>query len=226
MSDDNIADLSTNLDEIKWLGHPQHKNYQQSWQKFHERYHDAIMKYIMRVSGWTQQDKHKAEEVLSLVYEKGFRWTFRRDRSVKFRIVLQRLVKDSVSEYFRRQNKFIALADDVAIEGTPDHLHDFSLDVLETIINKILSTYSPRESIAIKYIWEYRKWPESQELAALFQCNNDTARKWKQRHFNCWKKFQQQVVKEIENLVWGETEKQQEVLFFTQLQTNTSEEKS
>ena len=226
MSDDNIADLSTNLDEIKWLGQPQHENYQQCWQKFHERYHDAIIKYIMRVSGWSQQDKNKAEEVLSLVYEKGFRWTFRRDRSVKFRIVLQRLVKDSVSEYFRKQNNLAKLPYDIAMQEYPDHLHNFSLDILETIINKILSTYLPRESIVIEYIWEHHKWPNSQELAALLQCNNDTARKWKQRHRDCWKKFQQQVVKEIENLVWGESEKQQEVLFFTQLQTNPSEERS
>lgn len=58
-----LSHLSTHTGDVEYLGSPEHKEYQECWQRFHSRYHDTIVRYILKKAHWGEQKIHEAEGV-------------------------------------------------------------------------------------------------------------------------------------------------------------------
>ncbi|BBM87363.1 sigma-70 family RNA polymerase sigma factor [Candidatus Uabimicrobium amorphum] len=219
MDNINLSNLSTNPDDVKWLGLPEHPQYQECWQRFYARYHRAILNYIVYLAKWNHHQADQAEEILSRVYEKGFRWSFRRQEGVKFRTIIKRLVRDALSEYWK--DKKIVPTEyfcDNQVGGSIDD-YPFSVELLKTIIQQILEEYPTKEKVVLQWIWDHDgTWPNSTQLAEMLESKNNAARKWKERNKGLWKKFQLKIIERLKELAWGVEYQKQEVEFFTELE--------
>lgn len=212
-----LSDLSTNPDDVKWLGFPEHPQYEDCWQRFYKRYHRAILDYILYIAKWNHQHADEAEEILSRVYEKGFRWSFRRQDGVKFRTVIKRLVRDVLSEYWKKNKITYTTHFDDQVSGSVDYC--FSVELLKCIIKQVLEEYPQKEKTILQWIWDHDgEWPSSVKLAEILNSKNHAARKWKERHKDLWQKFQLKIIERLKELAWGVENQKQEVEFFTKLE--------
>lgn len=218
-----LEHLSTHSQEIKWLGTPEHEQYQESWKHFYERYHTAIVNYILKRAGWKRDRMTDAEEIASVVYEKGFRWSFKKEKTVRFRVMLKRLVKDALSEYIRKQKTTTALPT-TEIPTTHDITDSLSLEILEIAAKTVLKKYQGRQLQVLEWVWANGDWPSTEDIITI--CNIDSgdlekskqaARQWHKRNKGIWQDFQKRLRNEIAELAIG-NDTQQEIEYFENLE--------
>ena len=220
----NLQNISTHSEYVKWLGMPEHEQYQICWHRFYERYHNAIINHILRKANWSRDAIMEAEEVASMVYEKGFRWSFKKKQGVRFRVVLQRLVIDALSEYFHKHSKnatqTLCVEPAVAQSDCTDTL---SIDILRTLIDDVLVNYNERRAKVLRAIWENGGWPKPLELASILGIENDdvekrknAAKQWRKRNKLLWSDFQEKLSHELQLLALGD-QRQSEVEHFTKI---------
>ncbi|BBM87234.1 sigma-70 family RNA polymerase sigma factor [Candidatus Uabimicrobium amorphum] len=222
----NLKYVSTHSEYVKWLGAPDHEQYQECWRKFYHRYHTPIINYILKKAGWRKDHIYKAEEIASVVYEKGFRWSFKKQDGVSFRAILKRLVKDALSDYMKKQ-KDVPLCEHLSEDPKASQDSDWdslSFEILQTISLRVLEGYKGRQRDVVKWIWEHGKWPKPGELAAILSINSDheennknAAKQWRKRNKNLWQDFQEKLKHQICQLAMGEDCQEQEMSYFENL---------
>lgn len=222
-----LENLSTHSQEIKWLGKPEHENYQQCWTNFYQRYHTPILNYILKKANWRQDRIVDAEEIASLVYEKGFRWNFKKETSIRFRVLLKRLVKDVFSDYMRKNSKskvvYCEKYHEVAVHSSM--ADDLSIEILQLAAERTLHKYQGRHRAILDWVWSNSRWPKAEEMIVIFeitgadmQKNKQAVRQWHKRNRGLWDDFQNRLRHELSALAIGE-ETQAEVEHFENLET-------
>ncbi|WP_372369817.1 hypothetical protein [Candidatus Uabimicrobium sp. HlEnr_7] len=222
-----LDSLSTHSQEIKWLGMPEHEKYQDQWKNFYDRYHTPIINYILKKANWTVNRTADAETIASVVYEKGFRWSFKKQRSIRFRFILKRLVKDALSDYMRKQKSvasFVDLYEGCAV--TEDTTDTLSVEILQVASKRIIETYKGRQQDILLWVWDNGRWPKAEEMVDIFaicgkdaEKNKQAARQWHKRNRGLWQDFQDKLRHEISKLAIGNDEIIAEVQHFENLET-------
>ncbi|BBM84658.1 sigma-70 family RNA polymerase sigma factor [Candidatus Uabimicrobium amorphum] len=201
-----LSQISTASSMIKSLKDPSSQKYQEKWRYFFEVYHEAIVHYILRVSNWPRAREYQAQDVASLVYEKGLRWSFHRiNEGVRFRHVLMQLVKHAIAEYnnaLKNQkiheiayNPEILEAKPSATDVVPDRL--LKKDLLEIIADKNLNSYDELERFVLETIRSTGKIPTIQQLADQWQISLEAAKKRRQRSKERWLKMWEQYLESM-----------------------------
>lgn len=200
--EDNIDDVSSHPHTNKGLGNPMDDaEYQRCWCQFDKRYHRAIVNYILKNNKWNKTKIDEAEKIVSRVYEKGFRWSFKRQNGKSFRSILKTLIHDCLVEYWQKQSRDKILLDN--IEELPDwkeppYDNDSSY-VIKMIAPLILKGYSDKEKLVLKDMLDHNgEWPNYETLQEILGISYDNARQWKSRNKDLWEKFSLQVRKKLE----------------------------
>ncbi|WP_372368136.1 RNA polymerase sigma factor [Candidatus Uabimicrobium sp. HlEnr_7] len=224
---EKLDEISTHADDIKHLGNPEHKKYQQCWRNFYFRYHNAILSYIKKQTRG-QLQIHDVEDIASKVYERGFRWNFQRQHGIRFRVLLKQVVKDAIWQFWQGHNKKIKYEQKnlelVSANEDIDYSENLSAEIFSTLVNKVLQKFPEKQRKVLRWIWTNGKWPPSEILANLIDVSSNNienaraaARQWKKRNVKIWERFQKQICNEIELLAIGEENQQQELQYFTSL---------
>ncbi|WP_372367727.1 hypothetical protein [Candidatus Uabimicrobium sp. HlEnr_7] len=219
-----ISELSTHSNCVKWLDKPEHEKYQECWKLFYERYHQAIVLYILSKASWSYDKIHQAEDIASRVYEKGFRWSFHRKEGVRFRILIKSLVRDVLRDYWRKKKiPMQAIEEDFAYECDTS-FENLSWSILEETIHISINKYPEKKRRLLLFIWKNSRWPNSLELAELLQVKSKTsdlkkaaAQQWKKRNRYLWEEFQKNICRQIEKLAYGKQSVEEENKFFQNL---------
>ncbi|WP_372370708.1 hypothetical protein [Candidatus Uabimicrobium sp. HlEnr_7] len=219
-----ISHLSTHSNCVKWLNDPSHDNYQECWQLFYNRYHEAILHYILRKAKWSLNQINEAEDIASKVYEKGFRWSFHNAKGVRFRILLKSLVRDVFRDYWRQKQLPVVELHSDLVSYNETVSCDLSWDILQQTISLSLEKYPLKQRNVLRWIWENGKWPLAIELADIIQVKSvgidmrkAAAQQWKKRNRYIWEEFQKCICMQIEKLAYGEELQEQELIYFQHL---------
>ena len=197
-----LSQIVTESKFIHNLGHPEHSQYQQCWNEFDKKYHQAIIYHILQRANWRQNEQDKAEDILHLVYLKGWQWSFKRLVNGKLRRAINTLVRDVLRDYFRelgRPDHPIFLGDHDPSDpkgGFPD----YDADEIIAVAEELLAGYPEKQRRVLNWIWNDPEhyWPNSEQLKDLLEApTGEAARKWKERHKTLWDDFQERIRKAL-----------------------------
>lgn len=196
------------------LQDPNRDLYQEKWREFFSRYHKAIVNYVLRKANWPPQYEYQAEDIASLVYEKGFRYSFANiPQGVRFRHVLMQLVKQCLSDYslaLKRQAVYCRL-ENLEVECEEDSLPERLLrqDIIIEISKRELERYEEFPRYVLQTIQDQGKLPSSADLANKLGIGYDAAQKKKQRNkekwLKLWKEYREGVSRRISEIAYGDS---------------------
>ena len=189
-----LWDITTQSKFVRDLGNPEASQYQECWVEFDKIYHNPIIDRIMKKAHWRKGEEYKAEDILQLVYMKGFRWNFKRVEKGKFRASIERMINDVLRDYFREagQKNHPIFFNDYDPEDKRKRTPECERQEVVDIAMNLLGNYKEPERSVLNRIWKNEgKWPRSRELASIMGNNKseENARQWKHRNKELWKNF-------------------------------------
>lgn len=207
--------ISTDHQMLQSLQNPNAQDYQEKWSLFYKKYHSAIITYIMRLTKWPQHMEYQAQDIASLLYERGLRWSFHNIREgIRFRQVLMTLAKQSLFEYngclqSKQQFTFIQELEnqpDPCNEDLPSYL--LKKDILFAITEVAINSYQGKEKFVIQTICNTGKLPTIATVMEEWNLSYEAAKKRKQREnegwTKLWREFKQKLYDATTELAYDE----------------------